>query len=83
MEHHSFIQLLGGGDGGVAEIPYICSPPDHYDHLGWSTHPSRAGWNKGEIENGDFDQSGRKSTGETASFLQTWLFFGLALDFLG
>ena len=55
------------------EIPYLCREP--YDGGDFQTYPQRQGWSITELASSDFRQG--RSTEQTASFLQNWLYFGL------
>lgn len=57
-------------------VPYLGG---QYDDLGFAGYPSRANWDIGRLQEGDFHGATR---GEAARFLQTWLYFGLLHEFL-
>lgn len=57
-----------------------CLSLDEYDQLDWASYPERAGWSKDRILSGDLSQHPR---GETAAFLQNWLYFGVLWVVLG
>ena len=59
------------------EVPYICK--QEYDNLGFSDYPKRRGWDKSRLQGGPLEHS----LGETAAFLQEWLYFGLLSEILG
>jgi hypothetical protein len=70
--------LLPDGANPI-EVPYFCT--EEYDNFGFSTYPERKGWDKTRLlEHGD---AGGRTEAETASFLQTWLYFGFLHDALG
>jgi hypothetical protein len=54
------------------EIPFLCE--EEYDGFGLQDYPERKGYKKDEITSGNWPQD---RLGEAASFLQSWLYFGL------
>ena len=61
-------------------ISVSCDIDACYDGLPFSTYPERSGWDKYRLFCGDFSEHGEA---ETASFLQTWLYFGMLSNFFG
>ena len=55
-----------------SEVPYLRDFT--YDNAGFTTFPSRAGFDKKRLLAGDFTQH---SENDTNAFLQAWLFFGM------
>ena len=60
------------GASASIEIPYLGG--ETYDGLGFQGYPERKGWDTVNIIERRFDG---RSYEETASFLQTWLYFGM------
>ncbi|EXJ77752.1 hypothetical protein A1O3_09981 [Capronia epimyces CBS 606.96] len=65
----------------LPEVPYLCKP-EHINikPLSFSDYPAQLGFDKQAILFGDYSQH---SVSDIASFLQTWLFFGLLEEFIG
>lgn len=59
-------------------VPFLCD--QEYDNLPFDQYQVRRGWDVHRLYNRDFSQHPPR---ETASFLQTWLFFGLLNEILG
>lgn len=51
-----------------------------YDNIGFDTFPARHGFDQSRLLSGDFSEH---QTSRTASFLQTWLYFGTLREVLG
>ena len=57
--------------GKYPRVPLLCR--ERYDNLPFAQYPSRRGYDLQRLYSGDFSQHPRE---DTASFLQTWLYFG-------
>jgi hypothetical protein len=61
------------GPGTRIQVPFLCE--EEYDHdCEFTEYPSQKGFDKNKFLGLDFSQ---RPPDETASFLQTWLYFGL------
>lgn len=73
-------------------VPYEAPKKDWYDGQGFIDYPQRCGWTEEQLRGGDdttkedyLDANGFKAKGseyEVEQFFQTWLFFGLMIEFL-
>ena len=61
------------------QVPCLCGT-ERYDRLGFLDYPLRRGWELVRLLEGDFADNPPE---KTASFLQSWLYFGLLIDVLG
>ncbi|KAI4098361.1 MAG: hypothetical protein L6R37_006524 [Teloschistes peruensis] len=59
-------------------LPFLGDDP--YDGLPFTSYPQRCGWDPDRLQNGDFSQH---AAGETAEFLQSWLYLGTVNEILG
>lgn len=69
-------------------VPYEAPKEKYYDGQGFIDYPQRCGWTEEQLRGGDDitkeDENGFKKKGdndEVEQFFQTWLFFGLAIEF--
>ncbi|KAK3631659.1 hypothetical protein LTR56_016766 [Elasticomyces elasticus] len=71
--------------GASDEFPYLCGGQEvqscRYDRRSWLEYPDRMGWSKEDLYTANSDSQLVRTTKQ--SFLQSWLFFGLLIDFLG
>ena len=71
------------------EIPYLHSSKFSYeydyehDYGRWRNFPQRYGWDIAAFYEKDFSYNGTKDNERAASFLQTWLYFGLMVEVFG
>jgi hypothetical protein len=73
-------------------VPYEAPQKDWFDGQGFIDYPQRCGWTEEQLRGGDdttkedyLDANGFKAKGseyEVEQFFQTWLFFGLMIEFL-
>ncbi|KUL87468.1 hypothetical protein ZTR_04606 [Talaromyces verruculosus] len=73
-------------------VPYEAPKTNRYDGQGFLDYPQRCGWTEEQLRGGDdttkedyLDANGFKKKGsddEVEQFFQTWLFFGLLIEFL-
>lgn len=75
MDH---LPKFGHAVEAYPRVPYLCI--EAYDGLPFAEYHIRRGWEVQRLYNGDFSQHG---CDETASFLQTWLFFGAINEIFG
>jgi hypothetical protein len=68
MEHLPNIKVA---ESQFPKVPYLCN--EEYDGMSWDDYGNRRGWDVKRFQVRDFTEHPPK---ETASFLQTWLFFG-------
>ncbi|KAI5788919.1 hypothetical protein DFH27DRAFT_486628, partial [Peziza echinospora] len=62
----------------IPRVPYL--PTEPYDGGDFSSYPSRKGWDKTRLSQGDFSEH---PPAATAAFLQNWLHFGAFSKLLG
>lgn len=69
MDHLPKVKLF---EGAILKVPYLADRD--YDGGSFGDYPQRRGWDLKRLLSRDFSEH---SSDETASFLQTWLFFGI------
>lgn len=74
MEH----LILPPGQDHI-QIAYNAKPNDYYDGKGFESYPSRQGYSQQELLG--YSGFGNRPDQDVEQFFQTWLFFGLVIEF--
>jgi len=75
---------LSGHENGI-EVPYLQSPSVPYythDFGRWQAFPERCKWEYSSLLR-DFSHNGIPNDEGAAALLQSWLYFGLLVEFFG